>query len=104
MKELDLSPEAPWRQRFQATNILSAVVARQNPERGLVCTNKDGIYQLYAWDIPSNELIQYYGIERLLYRLSVSEYADKFVLKGALMFNMWGMTGMRPTRDLHHFL
>lgn len=58
MKELDLRPEAPWRQRFRATDILSAVVARQNPERGLVCTNKDGIYQLYAWDIPSNELIQ----------------------------------------------
>lgn len=58
MKELNLSPEAPWRQRFHATDILSAVVARQNPERGLVCTNKDGIYQLYAWDIPSNELTQ----------------------------------------------
>lgn len=58
MKELDLSPDAPWRQRFRATDILSAVVAQQNPERGLVCTNKDGIYQLYAWDIPSNELTQ----------------------------------------------
>ncbi len=58
MQALNLSPEAPWRQRFLATDILSAVVAPQNPQRGLVCTNKDGVYQLYAWDIPSNELTQ----------------------------------------------
>lgn len=58
MKELDLSPEAPWRQRFRATDILWAVVAQQNEHRGLVCTNKDGVYQLYSWDIPSNRLIQ----------------------------------------------
>jgi len=47
-----------------------------------------------------NELLQYYGIERLLYRLSVSEHADKFILKGALMFNVWGMADLRPTRDI----
>ncbi len=49
---------------------------------------------------PFNELIQYYGIERLLYRLSVSDYADQFILKGALMFHAWGLTGGRPTRDI----
>ncbi len=47
-----------------------------------------------------NELLQYYGIERLLYRLSISEHAHKFILKGALMFNVWGMAGLRPTRDI----
>jgi hypothetical protein len=47
-----------------------------------------------------NELLQYYGIERLLYRLSTSEHAHKFILKGALMFNVWGMTSLRPTRDI----
>jgi hypothetical protein len=29
-----------------------------------------------------------YAIERLLYRLSRSEYADRFVLKGAMLFNI----------------
>ena len=58
MKELDLSPEAPWRQRFRATDIRWAVIAQQNPDRGLVCTNKDGVYQLYAWDISSNKFTQ----------------------------------------------
>jgi hypothetical protein len=47
-----------------------------------------------------NELIQYYVIERLLYRLSISEYSELFTLKGALMFNAWGFTNMRPTRDI----
>ena len=58
MKELNLNPDAIWRQRFLATDILWAVVAQQNPKRGLVCTNKDGIYQLYVWDVPANELTQ----------------------------------------------
>lgn len=56
MKPLDLSPNAPWRQRFRAASIAWADVAAANPERGLVCTNKDGIYQLYAWDIASGTL------------------------------------------------
>lgn len=47
-----------------------------------------------------NELLQYYGIERLLYRLSTSEHSRKFILKGALMFNVWGMANLRPTRDI----
>src|SRR5215211_2869238 len=47
-----------------------------------------------------NELLQYYTIERLLYRLSISEYSELFTLKGALMFNVWGLTNLRPTRDI----
>src|SRR5215216_1714423 len=58
MKALDLSREANWRKRFRAADILWAVTAKQNPERGLVCTNKDGIYQLYAWDVATGELMQ----------------------------------------------
>ena len=33
---------------------------------------------------PFNELMQYYAMERFLYRLSQSDYADSFILKGAL--------------------
>ena len=51
-------------------------------------------------DRPFNELLQYYAIERFLYRLSRSPFADRFVLKGALMFNVWGVPGFRPTRDI----
>src|SRR5215211_2605655 len=58
MKPLDLSSESNWRKRFRATDIIWTFVAGQNQQRGLVCTNKDGIYQLYAWDIPTGELRQ----------------------------------------------
>jgi len=34
---------------------------------------------------PFSEILQYFAMEWFLYRLSKSEYADKFVLKGALM-------------------
>ena len=41
-----------------------------------------------------------YAQERLLYRLSKSEYADDFVLKGGLMFLVWADNPYRPTRDI----
>lgn len=40
-----------------------------------------------------------YGLERLLYRLSVSRHADAFLLKGALLFSLWYGFPHRPTRD-----
>ena len=46
------------------------------------------------------ELLSRYGRERLLYRLSVSKYHDRFVLKGALLFAYWMGTPHRPTRDM----
>jgi Nucleotidyl transferase AbiEii toxin, Type IV TA system len=41
-----------------------------------------------------------YGLERLLYRLSVSSSKDHFLLKGALLFDMWFDVPHRPTRDI----
>lgn len=46
------------------------------------------------------ELLSRYGRERLLYRLSVSEYRERFILKGALMFAYWTGAPHRPTRDM----
>jgi predicted nucleotidyltransferase component of viral defense system len=45
-------------------------------------------------------LLTNYALERLLYRLSVSPYRDRFVLKGALLFTVWLEDPFRPTRDL----
>ena len=47
-----------------------------------------------------NLLLIRYGIERLLYRLSQSEYGDAFVLKGAILFQLWAKAPHRPTRDV----
>lgn len=49
---------------------------------------------------PFNELLQYYAMERFLYRLSKSPYAGKFILKGALMFTAWKLESYRPTVDI----
>lgn len=58
LKELNVSQDAEWKQRFRAPIIAWSSIATQNPERGVVCTNKDGIYQLYAWDVASGDLKQ----------------------------------------------
>lgn len=47
-----------------------------------------------------NLLLLRYGIERLLYRLSQSPHADRFLLKGAMLFVVWDEKTHRPTRDL----
>ena len=44
--------------------------------------------------------IQYYAIERFLYRLSRSRWADRFVVKGATMLRVWDGAIARPTRDV----
>ena len=45
-------------------------------------------------------LLTRYALERLLYRLSVSEHRDRFILKGAMLFVTWVADPFRPTRDL----
>lgn len=49
---------------------------------------------------PFAEVLQYYGMERFLYRFSQSKYTDKFILKGALMFTAWGVPERRATLDI----
>ena len=45
-------------------------------------------------------LLTRYALERFLYRLSVSEHRDRFMLKGAMLFVAWVADPFRPTRDL----
>ncbi|MCP4445949.1 MAG: nucleotidyl transferase AbiEii/AbiGii toxin family protein, partial [Myxococcales bacterium] len=49
---------------------------------------------------PFQELLQYYGLERFLFRLAHSPHRDKFILKGALMLRVWEASSTRPTRDI----
>ena len=46
-----------------------------------------------------NLTLTHYGLERLLYRLSISPHAPNFLLKGALLFSLWYDLPHRPTRD-----
>lgn len=49
---------------------------------------------------PFNDVLQRYGMERFLYRLSKTTHADRFTLKGALLLQVYDMTLTRPTRDI----
>ena len=54
---------------------------------------------------PFAELLQYFAMERFLYRLSQSEHAQRFILKGALMLKVWQaplsrQVSTRPTMDI----
>jgi predicted nucleotidyltransferase component of viral defense system len=49
---------------------------------------------------PFNELLQYYAMERFLYRLTCSAHAHRFILKGALMLRAWRLPEFRPTMDI----
>lgn len=49
---------------------------------------------------PFDLVLTRYGIERLLYRLSQSRHAGRFLLKGAMLFRIWTEASHRPTRDL----
>jgi predicted nucleotidyltransferase component of viral defense system len=49
---------------------------------------------------PFQEILQYYGIERFLFRLSQTTHGQMFVLKGGLVFYALGIALRRPTRDI----
>lgn len=49
----------------------------------------------------SNDLLlTRYALERLLYRLTKTEHAKRFVLKGAMLMTTWFDDPHRPTRDI----
>ena len=49
---------------------------------------------------PFDEMLRYYAMERFLYRLSVSPYAEKFFLKGGLMLKVLDEIDHRATMDI----
>ncbi len=58
MKVLNLSDDAPWKQRMRAPIVGRTQVAFNNPERGLVVSNQSGVYQLHTWDVKTGKLRQ----------------------------------------------
>lgn len=49
--------------------------------------------------VEFNALLTKYGLERFLYRMSVSRTRTHFILKGALLFGVWSRELHRTTRD-----
>lgn len=50
--------------------------------------------------VPVNEVLQFYAMERFLYRLGRSPHRDRFLLKGALLLQAWRLVESRTTRDI----
>lgn len=48
-----------------------------------------------------NYTLNRYAIERFLFRLGRSPYAEKFILKGATLFLYWQIDAYRQTRDIN---
>ena len=61
---------------------------------------RNTLYAMRDSGRPLQELMQYFVMERFLFRLSKSNHAERFVLKGALMFRVWGAPQSRATRDI----
>lgn len=47
-----------------------------------------------------DQVLQYFATERFLYRLAQTEWADRLIVKGAIMLRAWGTPLGRPTRDI----
>ncbi len=47
-----------------------------------------------------DQVLQYFAIERFLYRLSQTPWSERFIVKGAVMLRAWDGSRSRPTRDI----
>lgn len=52
-----------------------------------------------AQGVDFNQVLVRFALERILYRLTRSQHADRFLLKGALLFTLWYDMPHRATRD-----
>jgi predicted nucleotidyltransferase component of viral defense system len=69
--------------------------------RNIAASVRERLYQKAKTDRTDVQLqFTKYALERLLYRLSVSEHRNNFLLKGALLFDLWFDVPFRPTRDI----
>ena len=51
-------------------------------------------------DLTFDQLLVYYSIERFLYRLSLTTWASRLIVKGATLLRVWDVPFARPTRDI----
>lgn len=58
LEDLRIDDAAPWKQRYRAPRVIWTQLAKGAPARGLAASNRSGVYQLYAWDVPTGDLRQ----------------------------------------------
>ena len=72
-----------------------------NPPRNIAASVRQRLLNLARQQREEFQaILTRYARERLLYRISQSEYRDTFLLKGATLFSVWSNEPHRATRDL----
>jgi len=73
----------------------------RKPPTDLAASVRERLRQVAAKRRQEPQLVlTRYGVERLLYRLSRTPAAERFILKGAVLFYIWEGEIPRPTRDV----
>jgi len=75
-------------------------VTTPNPKNIAASVRQKILDKSRAENRPFAELLQYYAMDRFIYRLSQTQHAQNFVLKGALMLRAWHSPIIRPTMDI----
>jgi len=75
-------------------------VTRRTPKNIAASVRQRLLIKARGTGRPFSELLQYFAMERFLYRLSKSSHVDHFILKGALMLTVWEAPLTRPTMDI----
>jgi hypothetical protein len=75
-------------------------MAKDNPRNTSASIRQRLLNHSTAFKTDPNLVLIWYGLERFLYRLSVSTYSERFVLKGAMLFRLWSGANFRSTKDL----
>jgi len=75
-------------------------VSKQGPSNVAASVRQRLLNRIRETGEDANLVWSRYAIERLLYRLSVSDFGRDFVLKGAALFTVWTGQPHRPTLDV----
>lgn len=73
----------------------------KNGIKNITASVKDKLLKISREEQKDYQAIfKQYIQERMLYRLSVSRYSKSFILKGALLFLLYDISRLRPTKDI----
>ncbi len=94
-------PEAEHSENLGLALVAAALpMARDKPRNTSASIRQRLLNHSTAIKTDPNLVLIWYGLERFLYRLSVSTHSERFVLKGAMLFRLWGDANVRSTKDL----
>ena len=97
--EPQLGDDAPWRRRFRAPTEFPSV-ARANPQRGLVSSNRSGMAQLYAWDVATGNLRQLTHVPKgRPWGMLSADGRFVYYLQTELGYKNLGIADEYPTKD-----